>query len=308
MAMLYLSSAERGLIWRDLFAQKLPGLAFYDSVAAVPDLCDVRFIACWTPPGDLSIFPNLEIIFSVGAGVDQFDIDAMPSTVRVVRTHAPGLDRMMREYTTLGVLALYRELPKYIAQQGRRVWCGNPCPPPESTVVGVLGLGNLGRAALEAVRPFGFLLRGWSRSPKEIDGVACYHGVEQLPMFLAETDILVCLLPLTRETRGILNAELFSQLPSGARLLHAGRGAHLDHDALLEALDSGHLSAAMLDVTSPEPLAPEHRFWNHPGIVLTPHIATFTPNDEGAHHVIDCLRSYANNEAMLGEVDLARGY
>ncbi len=308
MTLLYLSTAERGIVWRRMFREEMPGLPFYDSVCAVPDLENVRFIACWELPGDLGIFPNLEAIFSIGAGVDQMRMDSLPDSVRVVRTHAPGLTRMMREYATLGVLSLYRELPKYIAQQRNAVWKGTTCPAPENVGVGVLGLGNLGQATLEALAPFGFDRAGWSRTEKSIPGVRCYHGENQLAAFLASTDILICLLPLTQETEGILDASLFAGLRKGASLLHAGRGAQLDHDALIAALDSGQLSSAMLDVTAPEPLGADHPFWDHPKIILTPHVATFTPYDEGAQHVIYCIRLHQKGENMPGQIDPARGY
>ncbi len=309
MAFLYHSMPERGVIWRRVLKEALPDMPFWDGEEAVPDPDAVRYLACWQlPEGAIERYRNLELLISVGAGVDQFDLASLPERVQVARMLTPGLQQMMRDYVTLGVLAMHRDLPVYISQQPRHVWKPGEIMLARRRRVGVLGLGKLGRAALEALRPFGFPLAGWARRPHDLDGVECFAGPEGLQPFLARTDILVCLLPLTEETRGILSAGLLAALPRGARLVHAGRGEHLDHDALLAALESGQIAAAMLDVTDPEPLPPDHPFWTHPGIILTPHAATFTDFEEGAEFTAKILQAHQHHREIPGIVDRRRGY
>jgi glyoxylate/hydroxypyruvate reductase A len=171
-----------------------------------------------------------------------------------------------------------------------------------------MGLGVLGQAVLRALAPFGFALRGWSRTPKQLPGITCYSGSGGLDAFLGECDILVCLLPLTDATRRILDSRLFSRLPQGASLVNVGRGGHLDQSALLEALDSGRLSAAVLDVCDPEPLPTGHPFWQHPSILLTPHIAGVTRPETAARVVLENIRRHRRGEPLRDVVDRATGY
>lgn len=308
MALLYTSDPERGRIWHAIFAAEAPDIAFVDP-SQPHDPAAIRYLAAWAPSAALiNSLPNLDVLFSIGAGIDQFDMDALPPHVRVVRMIEPGIAAGMVEYATMAVLALHRNLIDYgIAQKDAR-WTPIKLVPAGERRIGVMGLGNLGQAVLGALRPFGFALSGWSRSARAIDGVDCHAGEAALPGFLAGCDILICLLPLTAETRGILCRDTLSQLPRGAAIINVGRGGHLVEQDLLALLDDGHLSGAVLDVTEPEPLPADHPFWAHPRILLTPHVASMTRPDGAVRALIANIRRFADGQPMDGEVARDRGY
>lgn len=302
MAVLYLSEAKRGAVFAKAFAEGLPDLPFH--IGAAPDPAEVTHMIAWTPPADVSAYPNLRLIFSVGAGVDQFDLSALPPHIGVVRMLEPGIARQMVEMAVMATLSLHRDLPAYLEQAQRGVWQTRVNRNATATRVGVMGLGNLGRAVLQALAPFGFDLAGYSRSPRVIEGVNCQTD---LPGFLSRCDILICLLPLTDETCGILNDELFAALPDGAHLVHLGRGAQLDTDALARALDA-RLASAWLDVTNPEPLPESHWLWTDPRVIVTPHVASQTDASAGAAHVIAGIRADHAGQDVAGLIDRSRGY
>ncbi|ALP66793.1 2-hydroxyacid dehydrogenase [Paraburkholderia caribensis] len=308
MTLLYKADPERGKLWAQHFAQKAPEIPF----RLWPDVGDpaaVRYLAAWQPPDDpVRTLPNLEVIFSVGAGIDQFDLSRVPPHIAVVRMIEPGIVEGMVEYVTQAVLTIHRDLFDYALQQRQRVWREMPVRAASTRRVGVLGLGMLGTAVLERLRLFGFPCAGWSRSEHRIEGVECFAGVQALDAFLARCDVLVCLLPLTDATRGLLDKRLFGRLPKGASFINVGRGAQVNQQDLLEALDSGQLQNAILDVTDPEPLPDSHPFWTHPRVRVTPHIASATRPEGAVDVVLENIRRRSGGLAMVGEVDRGRGY
>ncbi|MGF6723475.1 glyoxylate/hydroxypyruvate reductase A [Paraburkholderia sp. GAS41] len=307
MTFLYKADPVRGAQWAARFAQLAPELPF----RIWPDIGDpagIRYLAAWQPDDLAQTLPNLEIVFSVAAGVDQFDLTRVPAHLPVVRMIEPGIVDGMVEYVTEAVLAVHRDLFDYALQQRGRVWKPLPVRTAATRRVGVLGLGMLGTAVLERLRLFGFACAGWSRSPREIDGVQCFAGEATLDTFLARCDVLVCLLPLTDATRGLLGQRVFDVLPAGASLVHVGRGPQLVTADLLDALASGQLRNAVLDVTDPEPLPASHALWDHPRVRITPHVASATQPDTAVDAVLDNLRRYRAGEPMRGAIDRTRGY
>ncbi|WP_118134676.1 glyoxylate/hydroxypyruvate reductase A [Oceanicella sp. SM1341] len=270
----------------------------------------VRYAVVWQPGnGQLARFPGLRAIVSLGAGIDHVLADtALPAGVPIIRTVGRDLTQRMREYVALHVLRHHREMPALAAAQAAGRWEQIVPPPATARRVGVMGLGNLGAEAARSLAALGFDTAGWARSPREIEGVRCFAGAEGLSPFLARTEILVCLLPLTPETRDILNAELFARLPRGASLVNAGRGAHLVEDDLLAALASGQLSHATLDVFRQEPLPPGHPFWAHPGVTVTPHIASMIDPETGGRIVAANIRAFERDGTVPDLADAARGY
>jgi glyoxylate/hydroxypyruvate reductase A len=308
MALLYKADPVRGEQWKRLFAEHAPDIEW----RAWPDIGDprdIRYLAAWQAPDDLEVvLPNLEVLFALSAGVDQLDLDRLPASLPVVRLLDPGITQGMCEYASFAVLSLHRDMLRYRQQQSARCWQAHMLQPAAKRRVGVMGLGTQARQILSTLQTFGFALSGWARSEHRIAGVDCFAGTEQLPAFLSQCDIVLCVLPLTEQTKGILNRQLFQHLPKGAALVNMGRGGHLVEADLLEALASGQLSAAVLDVLQQEPAPPDHPFWEHPQIWLTPHIAAMTQPESAFGVLLDNIRRHQRNESMLGEVDRKRCY
>lgn len=309
MSFLLKSTPERAEVWKRLFNQALPGLEFHVwPETGNPE--EVRFLAAWEPPSELlERFPNLEVIFSVGAGVDQFDMSTIPEHISIIRMIEPGLTDGMVEYVLWAALTLHRNGLTYISQQRKHVWKAQPNLVASQRRVGIMGLGTLGAPVAQALAINGFICSGWSRSRHSVPNVTCYAGEEELDAFLETTDILVCLLPLTDATRGILNTNIFEKLPRGAQLINAARGGHLIVPDLLEALKSGQISAAILDVTDPEPLSSDSPLWDDPRILITPHIASSSQTETAGRVLLDTVQRYIAGERNFpSRVDRSKGY
>jgi len=308
MTFIYMADPARGEQWARHFAVRAPDIKF----RIWPDIGDpeeVRYVAVWKAPANItSMFPNLEIVFSVAAGIDHIDLSALPDKVLLVRMIEPGIADSMIEYVTHAVLSIHRNFLEYDALQAQSSWEPLPVRSAVDVRVGILGLGNLAKAVLSRLMLFGYPCAAWSRSVQDVPGVECHAGTEALGGFLERTDILICLLPLTDQTRGILNETLLSRLPRGASLVQMGRGAHLDQDALLRLLDNHHLHSAYLDVVDPEPLPADHPMWRHPRIRITPHIASKTRPEAAVNAVLENLRRHSLGEPLTGLVDRQRGY
>lgn len=308
MSILYRSDAARAAGWASFFARHAPDLDFRIWPDA-GDLEKIEYLIAWqAPAGFLVELPNLKVLFSSGAGIDHVDFSTVPAHIPLVRMVEPGIINGMVEYVSLSVLALHRDFFDYVAHKAARTWTPLEVPPASARTIGVMGMGSLGCAVLERLASFGFRLRGWNRSERTLDGVETFAGADQLQSFLAGCDVLVCLLPLTPATKGILDRKLFSALPAGAALINVGRGPHLVDADLLEALDSGRLSRAILDVTDPEPLPPEHPFWTHPRVFVTPHVASMTQPETAAPILLKNIRRHQRGEPLPDVVDRGRGY
>ncbi|UWU95682.1 glyoxylate/hydroxypyruvate reductase A [Bradyrhizobium sp. CB1015] len=266
----------------------------------------VRYLLTWNAPDDLSRYCNLEVLFSIGAGVDQFKPETIPGHVKLVRMFEDGIVRMMQEYVVLGVLMLHREMLAYWQQQSRGVWQALATSQASDRRVGFLGLGMLAQAATDRLRPFRFSLAAWSRSEKVVEGVTCFHGEDQLGSFLHGYPCLSSD-PDGANTRHPERKPLLSPA-GGSELLHVGRGPQLDQGALVAALDSCHLAAAMLDVTDPEPLPETHPLWCHPKVIITPHIASVTQPHTAAQSVVENIRRHRAGRNPIGLVDRTLGY
>jgi len=305
----YRSVGDHAEKWRGALAAVLPEVNFLPW-QEVTDPAAVDAALCWLPPeGWLASMPNLKLVHSLGAGVDHVLKDTLyPAHVPLVRLVDPHMTRAMTEYVTFQVLRLHLREPTYRRQQLAVHWKAHAPPRASERRVGILGLGELGAASAAQLVALGFDVAGWSRTPKVLDGLTCFSGDEGFKAFLARTEIMVCLLPLTPATEGILSAAVFAEMPKGAAIINVGRGLHLVEADLLAALDGGQLSEAVLDVFPKEPLAPEHPFWTHERIVVTPHVAALTNPGTASVVVAENLRRLMRGEAWPDRVDLASGY
>jgi glyoxylate/hydroxypyruvate reductase A len=232
----------------------------------------------------------------------------IPASTKIVRLDDAGMSVQMAEYVCHALIRHFREFDHYEADVAQGKWSYRKPRLRAECPVGIMGLGVLGERVARAVAQFDFPVMGWSRSPKQIDGVRCFAGAAQLPAFLAASQVLVCLLPLTEETRDILRRETLAQLQPGGYVINVARGAHLVDDDLIALIDSGHLAGAMLDVFRQEPLPAGHPFWMHPKITVTPHTSARTLRDESIAQIVGKMLALERGEPVAGVVEPTRGY
>jgi glyoxylate/hydroxypyruvate reductase A len=308
LALIFYSPLNPAEVWEAELKKHTPDLDFrlWDEPG---DPAEIDMALCWKPPpGGLAKFPNLKVIFSLAAGIDHLLSDPELPDVPIVRMVEPSLTAGVAEYILLHALRHHKDQRRFEDQQRERAWQPYYAPPAATRRVGILGLGAIGGEAARMLRAVGFDVAGWSRTPKQMDGVDSFHGAAQLDAFLARTDILVCILPKTPQTTGILNTGLFAKLPRGASLINAGRGVQLVEQDLLDALESGQVSEATLDVFHTEPLPDDHAFWGHPRITVTPHSAGDPFADSAARVVAENILRFRRGEILPNLFDRAAGY
>lgn len=300
--------------WRARFQALLPDMPIV-TLGEPFDRRSVHYVASWKhPEGSLAGLPNLAAVFSLGAGVDHLFADTRLPDAPIARVVDPDLTTRMSEYIVLHCLMILRQQRRYDAQQPQKSWDDDRNQPAARSVrVGVMGLGELGQDAVHKLKVMGFDVAGWSRSPKAIEGLATFSGTEGMAPFLARTDILVSLLPLTPETRGTINATLLAGLAQDGRLggpflVNAGRGGLQVEADILAALDAGTLKGATLDVFETEPLPAESRLWTHPAVTVTPHNAAMSEPEAIATLISAQIRRLEAGEPLEHVVDPARGY
>lgn len=314
MKLIFVSQEDRAEDWQAELAAHLPDLEFlvWPGDADGLDPGSVDYALAWKPPaGVLASFPKLKFIQSLGAGVDGLFVDPdLPRDVPISRMVDRSLIQGMTEYVLYNVLHYHRRMGDYAAQQAAGRWKPLRQIDPRTRRIGIMGMGELGGDAADKLKPLEFDIAGWSRAAKDIPGVTSFHGdgADGLDAFLARTDILICLLPLTDATRGIIRAETLAKLPAGAVVINCARGGHVVDDDLLAALDSGHIAGACLDVFNEEPLPAGHPYWTHPKVRMTPHTASLTAPSSAAEYVAGNIRRVEGGAAPLNVVDLDSGY
>ncbi len=308
MAALYFCSDDNNGNMLRAMQQAMPNL----DIRVWPNTGNKLEIDCaivWMPPDDFfDGLDNLAHVYSVSAGVDHLLLHpGLRHDIPLIRLFDAGMGDKMANYVLYGALHAQRCMPELTLAQQARNWQRTAIPDPASVPIGILGAGALGQKVASHLSLNGFPINQWSRSAKQTIG-SHFIGDEQLPAFLAASQILVCLLPLTANTTGILNEKLFTGLPDGAYVINPGRGQHLVVDDLLKALDSGKLKGAMLDVFETEPLPEDSPLWHHERIVITPHIAAASTTTESAEQVAQSMKDVVNGTEPRGLVDRQRGY
>jgi glyoxylate/hydroxypyruvate reductase A len=292
--------------WLEGLRAALPGA---DVSLWSPGALAADYAVVWAPPQQFfDEQPQLKALFNIGAGVDALLKLRLPAGAQIVRLDDAGMSVQMAEYVCHAIIRHFREFDGYEADMAHGKWSFRKPHSRLDYPVGVLGLGVLGERVAKAVAQFDFPVNGWSRTPKAVTGVQCFAGHDQLDAFLQASRVLVCLLPLTTETRDILNLQHLSLLRPRGYVINVARGAHMVDDDLLALLDSGHLAGATLDVFRSEPLPPTHPFWNHPKITLTPHTSARTLRSESIAQIAGKIAAVGRGEPVAGKVEPQRGY
>ena len=292
--------------WRDALAACMPEAVVHVGMDAPP--CDYAVV--WNPaPEFFERRRGLKALFSLVAGVDGLlAMPSLPTDIPLIRMEDVGMARQMEEYALYVALRQFRAMPTYEDAQAYRRWSRLGLRMRDEFRIGVLGLGVLGGEVARSLAAFGFSVSGWSRSAKMIAGVTCESGVDGLDKVLAQSELLLLMLPVTRETTGLMDHKKIAKRPAGASIANLSRGEMVDDVALLAALDSGLIAQAYLDVFNTEPLPAEHRYWTHPRVCMTPHIGALTPHAIACHQVAEKIRKLAAGHAVTGVVDRQRGY
>ena len=307
--LLYACTGVDSEAWLSALRRELPEVEIRESLAD-GRAAEVDFAFVWKqPPGLLRQLPNVRAVFSLGAGVDSILGDPeLPAGVPLIRMVDPGLAVGMNEFVLMRVLHYHRGMPEYESNQRLPRWEPRLPPLPEERRIGILGLGALGGLCARTLADLGFDVAGWSRTAKHLDGITTFAGDAGLAALLSRTQILVCLLPLTPQTEGILNRDTLAALPRGAFVINVARGQHVVDADLIAALDSGHIAGATLDVFREEPLPPAHPFWAHPRITVVPHVAAITQVKTAARTLASNIRVMLAGKAPPHVVDRTQGY
>lgn len=308
-AIAYISRDTDGVQWKKVLEAGL-GPVDFRPLDALGDKKDIEIVLAWKPPaGLIASFPNVKLIVSLGMGVDHLLADdRLPAGVPIVRIMDGGLVGQMSEYAIYWALRHHRDIDRYAASQRARQWKPEDFVDTIDRRVGVMGLGSIGQDTAAKFAALGFPTAGWSRTARTLPGIETFHGADGFQRFLARTDILVDVLPLTRDTRGLLDAKAFAALPKGAYLINMARGGHVVDEALLAALESGQVSGAALDVFNVEPLPADHPYWTHPKVHVTPHIAGATNPRTASPGVIDNIKRLRAGQPLIHTVDPKTGY
>ncbi|SOE47152.1 2-hydroxyacid dehydrogenase [Orrella dioscoreae] len=308
-ALVFYSAFDDFDTWKNALHACLPSLRILHA-SEVTDPAGIHYALAWKPPaGFFDSMRNLRLIINLGAGVDALvGRKDLPANVPITRITDPDMARMMAGYVLFATLRHAREIPWFEQAQRRGEWAYRHPRSPRDIRVGVLGLGELGAHAAHELQRQGLTVLGWSRSPREIPGVRCHAGMDALDTVIAQSDILVIMLPLTPQTHGLLGRERLERLPRGASLINVARGALVDQAAMTALLRDGHIGAATLDVFTHEPLPADDPLWRMENVLITPHLASVAIPASAATQIAGNILRVARGEAPLHEIDPSRGY